>query len=120
MDGVITTDTSKSDGRLKVGVSSRGVKKKMLKKMIGRGGPGLGAFRPVGYGKSSFSSAPKASGFSVGSSKKIKSPSIASLSKSLIKKSPKFKTTSFKSPAIRKIKNVKMNVVKGLVKSIKY
>lgn len=114
MDGTITTDTSKSDGRLKVGVSSRKEKKCILKNLIGRGGPGLSSFKPVGYGKPSFSKSSSFSSPVVVSAKKTKLPSIASLVRSLKVKSPKFKTTSFKSPSIRKVKRI--SIVKGLIK----
>lgn len=61
-----TTEDSKKDERLKVGVSSHGKKKSVLKKMVktcvdGKGGPG-----PVGYGKLASFKMPSAATSSVG------------------------------------------------------
>ena len=122
MDGTITIEESKSDGRLKVGVSTRNAKKKMLKNMMGRGGPSLSSFKSVGYGKVSFPKATSIKSVSSGSSKKIKLPSSSSLIKSLLKGTKPLKglkVSKAKVPEISKIKKMKIKTVKGLVTSYK-
>jgi hypothetical protein len=120
MDNVITTEESKSTGRLKADVSSRMAKKKMLKKVLGRGGPSLSSFKPVGYGKIKSSKKKSLKSVSSGSSKKLKKTSASSLIKSLLKGSKAskgFKFSKLKMPKMAKVKKIKIKSVKGLIKS---
>jgi hypothetical protein len=120
MEGVITTENSKNEGRLKVGVSSRGVKKNLLKKLVGRGGPGFKNFIPANYGKVKSSPKISTTRISTGGGKKIKLPSATSIIKSLLKSggASKFKIskTTIKPIKMSKIKGLKIKTVKGIVK----
>lgn len=121
MDGAITTEDSKQDGRMKVGITTRSAKKNILKKLVGRGGPGFKNFTPANYGK--VVSVPKISTtrISIGTGKKIKLPSASSIIKSLLKKSgsSKFKIakSSIKPLKMSKVKGLKIKTVKGIFKT---
>ena len=115
--GPITTATSQSEGRLKVGAGCPHGKKKCLKcaiknsKKDGKGGPGIPGFNPPGYGakSSGMTSKPHRSSIAIGGVKMKGMKSVMSSINSLNKKmkfgkvvnSMKIKLPKVKLPKIK-------------------